>query len=284
MAVDGLADALANSRVVYAADEDPELIAAALPFALKTYESLLLESPDNPELLVGACSGFTQYSYAFVESEAFVVELDDYTEALRLRDRALKLYVRARDYCLRALELRDKGGLRALEVNPENALAEMDDRDVDLLYWTGAAWGAAISLGLDRPDLLVDVPAVRALMNRALALQEGYGDGAIHEALIVLDGLPEAMGGSPELARVHFERAVELSGGAHAGAYVALAETVAVPAQDAAEFRSLLARALDIDLEAAPLSRLANLVAQRRADLLLERIGDYFFDLGEDES
>lgn len=284
LAVNGLADALAGSQAVWATDEDPELVGAALPFALKTYESLLAESPDNRALLVGACSGFTQYAYAFVEAEAFVIEPDDYGEARRLRERALRLYLRGRDYCFRALDLRSPEAARALEVDPGTALSEMKAADVDLLYWTGASWGAAISLGLDRPDLVVDLPAVRALMGRALALDEDYADGAIREAMIVLDGLPETMGGSPALAREHFERAVELAGGGHAGAFVALAETVSIPAQDAAEFRRLLESALAVDLEAAPAARLANVIAQQRAQLLLERIDDYFFDLGEDES
>ena len=77
-----------------------------------------------------------------------------------------------------------------------------------MLYWTAAAWGSAIALGKDRPEMLADLPAIRALMERGLALDEGYEGGAIHEALILLDALPESMGGSEARARRHFARAV----------------------------------------------------------------------------
>ena len=106
LAINALADSIAESGDVYASDEDPELIRDALPFALKTTESLLAERPDHPGLLLSACKGFTGYSYAFVETDAEILEDDDYEAALAGYDRALKLYLRARDYCLRALELR----------------------------------------------------------------------------------------------------------------------------------------------------------------------------------
>ena len=45
-AVNQLANALAAGGDTYASDDDPELVAAAVPFGLKTMESLLAEAPD----------------------------------------------------------------------------------------------------------------------------------------------------------------------------------------------------------------------------------------------
>jgi len=77
-------------------------------------------------------------------------------------------------------------------------------------------------------------------------------------------------------ARQHFDKAVTLADGKSAYAYVALAESVSVAAQDRAEFEKLLKTALAIDLEARPSLRLANLVAQRRARALLARADTLF--------
>jgi predicted anti-sigma-YlaC factor YlaD len=77
------------------------------------------------------------------------------------------------------------------------------------------------------------------------------------------------LGGSAARARAHFDRAVALSSGHSAVAYVTLASTVSVGARDRAEFERLLKTALAIDLNARPSLRLANLVAQRRAQMLL---------------
>ncbi len=112
------------------------------------------------------------------------------------------------------------------------------------------------------------MPVVRALAERALALDESWSKGAIHEMFISLDSLPEALGGSPAKAREHFTRAVDLQHGQSPGPYVALATGVALPAQDRAEFEKLLQSALAIDPEKDPSVRLVTLVQQRRARAL----------------
>ena len=195
MALNSLADTLAELATVYASDEDPELVRDAFPFSLMTAETLLQSSPRHPGLLLSACSGFTGYANLFLQTDADLVEREDYEAAVELRDRAVGMYVRARDYCLRRLELDYPGVTERLMLEPEAAPAPMTVEDVPVLYWLGASWGSAISLGLDKPELAIDLPAVRALMDRALELDEDYSRGAIHEVLIVLEAVPEVMGG-----------------------------------------------------------------------------------------
>ncbi len=282
IAIGSLADTLSGFGEVFAADEDPELIREAVPFALKTIETLLKDVPRHRGLLLQGCSGFTQYAYAFVQVDAELIEPTDYETAKRLRERARRLYLRGRDYCLRSLEVAQPGIRRRLIDDPAGALQFAKAEDVPLLYWTGASWGGAIALGLDRPDLVADLPVVRALLERALALDETYGRGALHELFIALDTVPEAMGGSPARAREHFKRAVELSAGQSAGAYVALATGVALPAQDRAEFVRLLEQALAVDPDKDPRLRLANLIAQKRARFYLERVDELILGSASD--
>ncbi len=61
---------------------------------------------------------------------------------------------------------------------------------------------------------------------------------------------------------------------------VSLAETVSVRRGDRAEFESLLNQALAFDVDTAPDQRLANLIAQRRAVLLLSQIDNLFLGDG----
>jgi predicted anti-sigma-YlaC factor YlaD len=275
-AISNVAGTLASSGDVFTRDDDPELVRQALPFALKLYESLLESVPKNEDLLVATCSAFTQYGYAFVETDADVLGEAHHDEAKALRDRALKLYMRAKGYCLRGMEVRFPGITPKLLANPETALKKAEKKDVPLLYWTAASWGAAISLGLDKPDLVVDHPTVRALAERALALDPTWNNGAIHEALITLDSLPEALGGSVTRAREHFTKAVEIQKGLSPGPHVALAVGVSVPAQDKAEFTRLLNEALAIDPEKNPSMRLVTLITQRRARALLDQVNTLF--------
>ena len=125
LAVRSVGRALAGGAGVYAADDDPELVAAALPFGLKTIEALLARDPHNRQLLQAAASGFTQYAYAFVQQEADFVEERDLGRATELRARARRLYLRALDYGWRGLEL-EAPGLRArLQAEPGAAAAKL---------------------------------------------------------------------------------------------------------------------------------------------------------------
>jgi predicted anti-sigma-YlaC factor YlaD len=276
-AVGMVASTLAASGDVFTRDDDLELVGQAIPFGLKLYESLLDSAPKNKDLLIATCSNFTQYAVAYLETEALVLgEATHHDEVARLNARALKMYLRARGYCMRAMELRFPGIGAKLQSDPARALAAAGKQDVPLLYWTAASWGSAIGLGLDRPELLIDMPVVRALADRALALDESWSKGALHEMFVSLNSVPEAMGGSPARAREHFKRAIELQGGAAAGPYVSLATGVAVPAGDRAEFESLLNQALAIDPEKDPSTRLVTLVQQRRARALLNRAETLF--------
>jgi predicted anti-sigma-YlaC factor YlaD len=160
--------------------------------------------------------------------------------------------------------------------DPETALKKAEKKDVPMLYWTAASWGAAVSLAIDKPDIVVDFPTVRALADRALALDETWNKGAIEELMITLDSLPDALGGNADRARQHFTRAVALEQGLSPGPYVALAEGVSVPAQNREEYERLLHQAIAIDPEKDPPNRLATLITERRARALLDQVDTRF--------
>lgn len=280
IATRAVAGAVSEPGSVYASDDDPELVRAATPFGLKTMEGLLETVPDHPGLLQGLTSGFTQYSYAFVLQDADLAELDGRSlEARAGRERAKRLFLRARDYGLRGLEEKYPGLPARLRQarDLEKALAVVKKEDVALLYWTGAAWALAISNAKADMGLVAELPAPVAMMRRGLALDEGFDAGAFHEFFITWDGSrSEADGGGPARARAHYDRALELSGGKKLGAMVNYAEAVLVQRQDRAEFVRILDQVLAADVNAAPQYRLANVLAQRRARALLDHLDDLF--------
>jgi len=278
MVANGVGNAIANGPDVFGTDDDPELVRDAIPFGLKTMESLLQTVPRHRGLLLAACKGFTEYAFAFVQADADAIEATDYARATAIRERALKLYLRARDYGLRGLAVRSRGIEDQLRLAPAAAVSRLRPGDVPTLYWTAAAWGLAIALGTDRAELLAELPSVRALMERGLQLDEHYEGGSFHEAMIVLEALPPAMGGSYERAREHFARAVELSHGERVSPFVTMAQNVSVATQNRAEFDSLLGRALAVNPDQEPAQRLANVVMQRHARSLLARENDLFLD------
>lgn len=277
MAVNALGDALASGGGTYAQDDDPELVRDATAFGLKTIESLLDAEPEHPGLLLAATRGFTQYGYAFLQAEADYIEDRDYPRAKTLRVRALKMYRRARTYGLRGLALAVPDFERKLTDDRQNALSALDAEHVGLMYWTAAAWAAAVGLDKGQADLAADMGVVEALILRARALDLDYGEGALHDFMVAWDGgRPASAGGSVERAKKHFENALVASNHQRIAPLVGYAETICVKEQDAEKFATLLNKALDFDVDSAPRHRLANLIAQKRARWLLNQKEDLF--------
>jgi len=271
-----LADALSASGGGYGRDDDPELVAAAAPFGLKTMESVLEREPEHRGLLLALASGFAQYAYAFVDLPADEIEDQDLDRALAQRARARRLYLRARRYAIRGLEVEHPGLEAALRVEPKAALVSVEREDLPLLYWAAASWGLAIGASKNEPAVFADLPLVVALAERALELDEAFNGGALHELSVTLES--SRPGGDPEKAKRHFERAKELSGGRRIGTYLGYAESVLVKKQDSREFHRLLDLALAIDLEAHPEDRLVNEIMLRKARRLKASSGDLFLD------
>jgi predicted anti-sigma-YlaC factor YlaD len=267
-----------GDSTVFTGDDDPQLVADALPFAMKLYETLLQQDPENANLLLTTGSAFVMYANAFVQTPAGMLPEGQFETQQEMLRRAKAMYLRGRGYLMRAMELRHPGFAAAAEGEGLPAMLEqMDAEDLPFLLWTAASWLGAFSTDPFDMRLLLGAARPVAMLERALALDESYADGMIHDTLISVYGsLPASLGGSPDRARQSFEKAVQFSRGTSASPYVSLATAVAIPRQDPAEFRSLLEQALAVDLEANPGGRLANILSQRKARWLLDHIGDFF--------
>ena len=213
MAVNKLGDALAETGSSFSSDDDPELVGDAVPFGLKTMEALLAESPEHEGLLLATCSGFVQYSYGWIDLEADYVEEESLARATHMRERARKLYLRALGYGLRGLEARYPGLRGELSRDPAVALQKTKKKDVPLLYWTAAAWAAALSLKVNDPEVSADQSIVDALARRALVLDPSWELGSIHEFFISWESGRSSIGGSKQKA----PRALPERGGALEG-------------------------------------------------------------------
>jgi predicted anti-sigma-YlaC factor YlaD len=277
-AINKVGDALAGTGSSFAADDDPQLIGDASPFGLKTMEALLEESPRHKGLLLAATRGFVQYAYGWIQMDADAIEATDLARATAMRERCRKLYLRARDYGLRGLEV-DLPGLRgALARDPKTALAKAKKEQVPLLYWTAMAWGAVLSLNVNDTEVNIDQPAVEALARRALELDEGWGLGSIHEFLLAWEAGHSTVGGSMEKAREHYQKALAFGGDKRAILYVTYAQSVCIPTQDKKQFQESLEKALALDVSQPSDRRLANIIAQKRARWQLGRQDELFVE------
>ena len=293
IAVNALANTLAGGEgdgaSVFTADDDPELVGDALPFALKLYESILEQTPEHEALLLATGSGFVSYANAFVATPATMLPFEEWDRREAMQARAKRLYLRGREYLVRGLDARYDGFREALFDTDRQAvfayLGRMNRDDVPFLYWIGASWVAAFALDPFDLDLAFTVTRAEPLMLRALDLDEEFNDGAIHDFLVqYYAGLPDSMGGNKEKAEYHHARALEIADGRLAGPYLSYAEAVVIPRQDAELFVDLMNSALAVDPDDHPPARLVNILTQRKARWYLQNIEDFFLlDWPEDE-
>ena len=242
---------------------DPEIVRDGAPAYLLAIDGMIAGSPTDTELLLLGAQLYGAYASAFVEDE---------TRQRRLRDRAL-------GYGRRALCRQRASVCEAADRPYEEFLASLGEtgaRDVPSLYGFGAAWAGWVQANADDWGAVAQVPKIEALMQRVLELDEPYEDGAAHLYLgVLLSQRPASLGGKPEQAREHFERAVELSGGQNLMAKVLYARQYARLVFDRPLHDRLLREVVAADPETPGLT-LANTLAQQQARVLLADAGDYF--------
>jgi predicted anti-sigma-YlaC factor YlaD len=287
LAINAVSDALtgSGSSDVFTGDSDPVLVGDALPFAIKMYEALLSQNPKHQGLILTTGSLFVMYANAFVQSPAEMLPVDRYMEKAAELERAKNLFLRGADILYNGLNLKYPGFNGAYENGTlDTYLAKMKKADVPYLYWAVAGVLSAYSLDAFNMTLGIRIPELKAMIERAYALDPDFNSGAIDDFFIIFySALPENLGGSRELAFKHFLIAVEKSGGLSASPYVSYAKSVAVPDQDYDTFKEMLETALAINPDEDPSNRLVNILSLQKARFLLDNAGAYFIALGSDD-
>jgi hypothetical protein len=244
---------------------DLELVCEGAPAYLLMIDSLLADNPASDSLLLTATRSYGSYTTALA--------------ACGRPERAVSLSARSKTLGLtllaKTLEISAAGGYAADEL--DRALAGCSKNDVPPLFWGGFGWALWLQYQGGSPAALADLVKVEQIMLRVVELDEGYYQGAAHLFLGSYYGArPQMLGGRPEEARAHFERALALSGRRFLPVQVALAETYARTMFDRELFEQLLREVTAFPLETAPDLALANQVAKKRAAELLADVDRYF--------
>jgi len=276
-----VADALTGEggADVFTSDSDPQLVADAIPFAIKMYEALLSQNPTHQGLLLTTGSMFVMYANAFVQGPAEMLPSYEWEEREAGLLRAKNLYLRGYDILYNALELKYRGFKQAIanENTRQDFLKKLKKEDVPIIYWAVAGGLSAYSIDLLDFELSARIPEWNAMIHRAYELDPDFDGSALNEFFIIFyASLPEMMGGNMERAEYHFKRTLEKTGGKSVGAYVSYAQSVCIPAQDYDTFKDYLEKALAINPDDDPSTRLVNIITQRRAQWLLDNAWTFF--------
>lgn len=244
---------------------DIDLVKDAIPASLVQLDGFIVAAPSDKLILRGA-EAYFGYANAFVE------DVD--------KARAGLLYLKSREYALRVLTGSSPEFAGALD-GPEPAFREIlrgfGSGDVPALFWAANSWLAWIGVNPNDPQALMDLPKVVGMLERVVELDEKFYFGSAHAALgSYYASLPKMFGDKKELARQHFEKAFDISGGRLLFMYYLYAKFYAYSIQDRDLFVKTLETIIATPSEKYPDMAFANEVAKRKARYLLDNIDNYF--------
>ncbi|MEO8179867.1 MAG: TRAP transporter TatT component family protein [Deltaproteobacteria bacterium] len=272
-----------RASVAFDEQSDYELARQAAPAFILQFEGLLRVVPDDEDVLFSASKAWSSYAFGFIEDEMLAAEARrEQADADLLRTRARRMYARARELGLQLLERMAPGMRAATRAGPEPlsqfVRREFDDAtDAPALFWTGVAWGQQIDISRDDPALIADLALPRVLVQRSVDLDESYQQAAGHTFLgYDASILSPALGGDPELGREHFERALALTRRDALLVQLNYARSYATQTQRRELFAALLNEVVTAPDRGSDGNALANQVARRRAQHLLDQIDELF--------
>lgn len=243
--------------------EDPETVKRAIPAYLVLISSLIRGDGENIGLLVSGSKLYGAYASVFVDDA----------------DRKRILSNQSFDYASRAVCLKKKTACSFADASYyefEQILATFKKKDVPLLFALGAAWAGKVQANSTDWNVIADLPKVKATIERVLELDELVSNGDAHLYMAVMQSfLPPAMGGKPDLAKKHFERALEISKGNNLMALLLYAEKYARLVFDKGLHDRLLKQVLNHEIGVSDIT-LINTIAKAKAKILLEESDDYF--------
>lgn len=266
-------------------EDDLLLLAQAMPPNIKLMETLLVNDPNNPDLLLILSKLYGGYAFAILESE---LEAHKYNRPSvtgvcippdQLDDAVARYFKAGAEYALRSLECRYPDADRQLKrlKSAQVFMASLDKKDVPALFWYAFNLGGFIQHRLDSVEAMAKAHLVEKAAKRAVDLDPAYYYGNSHLALLVYyASRSPMMGGNPDKARKHFQRHIEMDVGANALREVYWARYVLVQRQEKKAFIKRLSAVVKAYEKDEP-STLLDRVAAVRAKIYLESADHFFY-------
>lgn len=243
--------------------QDPEIVRTAAPAYLLMLDALVETYPDNPDFLLSAAKLYGAYAGVFANDEAQTKHMAE----------------RAKSYAHRALCEEEEDLCLSLDLKLEDIeqqLADLDEDEVALVYSYASAWASWIQANASDWNAVAQLPKVKLLFNWVLSYEPAYDNGTAQVYMGVLESqLPPSLGGQPDVAKAHFEKAIEVSAGKHLMAKVLYAQQYARLMFEQELHDQLLQEVLAAAPQAEGLTLINQLAKQQAAPLLAES-AEYF--------
>lgn len=266
MMIESMRPLMDSMKVSTKRNTDIDLVRKGMPVGLLQLDGLIEMVPDDRDLLVRGADANCGYAFSFVESEN--------------KKMAGKYYKKAKDYAIRALEQNDdfKEALSQPIDVFKQSLKTFDVEDVPALYFAASSW--LLWIGHD-PDnntgLSVDLPKIKAMMDRIAVLDQNFNHGGVHILLgSYYASQPVMFGGNPQKAQFHFDEAFDISQSKYLIWHLLYAKHYATQVKDRELFVSTLNKILAAPGNLFPGCDFENQIAKMKAAKLLAEVDAYF--------
>lgn len=242
---------------------DVDIVNDAIPAYILLIDAFLRSNPKSVALLQAASTLNGSYSTAFVR---------DKERQKLLAGKSRRLAMEGACYHRKLLCDLEEMPFPQFASNIEM----MKGKDIATLYNLASGWALWIQANTDDWLAVAQLAKVKLIMARVMELDETYDHGSVHMYMGVFESLlPASLGGRPEEAKKHFERAVEISNEMNLYAKVLYAEKYARLVFNRDLHDQLLTEVINADAEAGTLT-LQNQIAKNMAEELLSSAEDYF--------
>ena len=256
-------DFLGEFQYAVMSHPDPETVKAGLPAYLLLIDGIIRSEPENQDMIRQAALLYSAYAGIFIEDP----------------ERAGELNQLAFGYAQRAMCLRhpETCGWREMSYDDfEKLLDGMKKKDVPAIYTLGVTWAGWIRTHADSDlEAIAEIARVEALLKKVVQFDESYQNGGAHLYLGMLNTiLTPALGGNPQLANAHFQKALEMSR-PNLMVKVLYAQQYARQIFDRELYERVLNEVLDSGVDSEE-NRLMNRLAKIQARSLLDQADEFF--------
>ena len=158
----------------------------------------------------------------------------------------------------------------------ERLLSAVEESEAGYLFIFASSWANVIEANSSDWNAVAELPKVKLSIQRVLVLNETVNNGNAHLYMAVMESLlPPSLGGKPEIAKHHFDRAIEISKEENLMAKVLYAEKYARLLFDRELHDKLLKQVVESNVKNKDLV-LINAIAKQKAKVLLIDADDYF--------
>lgn len=252
-----------NLTTAFLNQDDPETVRDGMPAYMLLVDSFVQGEKPSPSMLSAAANLYASYGAVFADDD----------------ERASRLTSHARRHASEAMCLSYEDACSWGSMTYDDFVASLEgvgEKQAEYLYVYSFAMLAYLRAHSSDMQTLAELPKAEALLRRYLDLAGASATASAHTYMgIMLTLRPASLGGKPEEARQHFEKAIAMTGGRDLGAKVEFAKGYAMLLYDEALHDLLVDEVLLADPYEDGLT-LMNVLAQEEALKLRQEASDYF--------